>query len=151
MLIHYAVQFLNKRGEKMMKKTVLYAAAFALALGMGFSANAMAEADKGPAEITLQATVDAAAKPKPAVFPHAKHQEKQTCAECHHSKGADGKKVAYVEGQKIEKCETCHNKAAGLDKKIATFKDAAHTNCKECHKEKKVDTKKLGCKLCHSK
>lgn len=130
-----------------MKKIVTYAAAFALTLGMGFSANAMA--DKGPAEMTLQATVDAAAKPKPAMFPHAKHQEKLACGECHHTKGADGKQVAYTEGMKIEKCETCHNKAAGLDKKIATFKDAAHTNCKDCHKEKNVDTKKLGCKLCH--
>lgn len=130
----------------MMKKTVLYAAAFALVMGLGFSANAMA-ADKGPTDITLQATVDAAAKPKPALFPHAKHQEKMACGECHHSKGADGKQVAYVEGQKIEKCESCHNKAAGMDKKIATFKDAAHTNCKGCHTEKKAGPTK--CAECH--
>jgi hypothetical protein len=126
----------------MMKKTVVYAAAFALAMGLGFSANAMA--DKGPAELTLQATVDAAAKPKPAIFPHAKHQEKLACGECHHSKGADGKQVAFVEGQKIEKCESCHNKAAGMDAKIATFKDAAHTNCKGCHAEKKAGPTKCG-------
>lgn len=134
-----------------MKKTVLYAAAFALVMGLGFSASVMAADDKGAAEMTLQATVDAATKAKPAVFPHAKHQETLTCGECHHGKDAAGKQVAYVEGMKIEKCETCHNKAAGLEKKIATFKDAAHTNCKGCHTEKKVDTKKLGCKLCHTK
>ncbi len=130
-----------------MKKTVIYTAAFALALGLSFTDNAMAAADKGPAEMTLQATVDAAAKPKPATFPHAKHQEKLACGECHHSKGADGKQVAYVEGQKIEKCESCHNKAAGMDKKIATFKDAAHTNCKGCHTEKKAGPTK--CPDCH--
>ncbi len=129
-----------------MKKTVMYAAAFALTLGLGFTSNLMA-ADKGPADLILQATVDAAAKPKPATFPHAKHQEKMACGECHHSKGADGKQVAYVEGQKIEKCESCHNKAAGMDKKIATFKDAAHTNCKGCHQEKKAGPTK--CTECH--
>lgn len=129
----------------MMKKTVLYAAAFALALGLGFSANAMA--DKGPADMTLQATVDAAAKPKPAIFPHAKHQETLACGDCHHGKDAAGKQVAYTEGMKIEKCETCHNKAAGMDKKIATFKDAAHTNCKGCHTEKKAGPTKCG--ECH--
>ena len=42
-------------------------------------------ADKGPAEMTLQAVKDAAKKPKPAVFPHAKHQEIAQCADCHHS------------------------------------------------------------------
>ncbi|MBU0664918.1 MAG: cytochrome c family protein [Proteobacteria bacterium] len=130
-----------------MKKTVLYAAAFALVMGLGFSVNAMA-GDKGPAEMTLQATVDAAAKPKPAMFPHAKHQETLACGECHHGKDAAGKQVAYVEGQKNEKCESCHNKAAGMDKKIATFKDAAHTRCKGCHTEKKVSTK---CDTCHKK
>ncbi len=131
----------------MMKKTVMYAAAFALALGLGFTANAMA-ADKGPADITMQATVDAAAKPKPAVFPHAKHQEKATCGECHHSKDAAGKQVAYVDGQKIEKCESCHNKAAGIaNAKVATFKDAAHTNCKGCHTDKAAGPTK--CDGCH--
>jgi len=132
-----------------MKKTVIYAAAFALALGMGFTANGIA-ADKGPAELTLQATVDAAAKAKPATFNHAKHQEKIACGDCHHSKDAAGKKVPYVDGQKIEKCESCHNKAAGMaNAKVATFKDAAHTNCKGCHAEKapEVDAKK--CNGCH--
>lgn len=131
-----------------MKKTVIYTAAFALALGLSFTGNAMAAADKGPAEMTLQATVDAAAKPKPATFPHAKHQEKLACGECHHGKDAAGKQVAYVEGQKIEKCESCHNKAAGMtNAKVATFKDAAHTNCKGCHTEKKAGPTK--CTECH--
>jgi len=128
-----------------MKKTVMYAAAFALALGLGFTVNAIA--DKGPADMTLQATVDAAAKPKPAIFPHAKHQATLACGDCHHSKDAAGKQVAYTEGMKIEKCESCHNTAAGMDKKIATFKDAAHTNCKGCHTEKNAGPTKCG--ECH--
>lgn len=130
-----------------MKKTVMYAAAFALALGLGFTANCMA-VDKGPAEITLKSTKDGAATPKPAVFPHAKHQEKMACKECHHSKDAAGKQVPYVDGQKNEKCETCHNKAAGIaNAKVATFKDAAHTRCKGCHTEKKAGPTK--CPDCH--
>ncbi|MBW6521658.1 MAG: cytochrome c family protein [Desulfoarculaceae bacterium] len=128
-----------------MKKTAMFAAAFALALGMGFTVNAMA--DNGPADLILQATVDAAAKPKPATFPHAKHQAMLTCADCHHGKDAAGKQVAFVEGQKIEKCESCHNAAAGMDKNIATFKDAAHTKCKGCHTEKKAGPTK--CNECH--
>ncbi|MCB2183061.1 MAG: cytochrome c family protein [Desulfobulbaceae bacterium] len=101
--------------------------------------------DAGPAEMTLQATVDAASKPKPAVFPHKKHQDTIKCAECHHG-AADGKQVAYTEGMAIAKCESCHNKAAGLDKKISTFKNAAHAKCKGCHKaEKKGPTKCSGC------
>ncbi|MEN8200729.1 MAG: cytochrome c3 family protein [Thermodesulfobacteriota bacterium] len=134
-----------------MKKVTLYAAAAALVLGLCFTGTAFAEADKGPAEMTLESTIDPAKKPKPAVFPHAKHQETLTCADCHHSKDADGKQVAYVDGQKIEKCESCHNKAAGIDKakKLSTFKEAAHANCKACHKEK--DKALAKCTVCHPK
>jgi hypothetical protein len=130
----------------MIKKTIVCVTAFAFLAG--FTASAMAETDKGPAELVLQATVDKAAKPKPATFPHKKHQDAGiTCGDCHHTKGADGKQAAYTDGMKIEKCETCHNKAAGLPKEIATFKDAAHTNCKGCHKDKgKGPTK---CADCH--
>ncbi len=133
----------------MFKKTIVCFTAFAFLAGFTAINNAMAETDKGPAEMVLQATVDAAKKPKPAEFPHKKHQEelKLACKECHHGKGADGKQTPYVDGMKIEKCETCHYKAAGMDKKIATFKDAAHTNCKGCHKEMKKGPQK--CKECH--
>ncbi len=132
-----------------MKKITLYAAATALTLGLCFTGISFANDDKGPAEITLTSTVDPAKKAKPAIFPHAKHQEKLECGECHHSKGDDGKQVAYVAGQKIEKCETCHNKAAGMPDKLTTFKDAAHQNCKECHK--KTDKKLAKCDVCHPK
>jgi hypothetical protein len=112
-------------------------------------------ANNGPAEMVLQAETDKAKKPKPAVFPHAKHQEIAKCADCHHS-AKDGKQVAYAEGQEIQKCETCHFKASGMEKKIATFKGAAHKNCKACHKKTakakpELAAKFKGCLPCHPK
>ena len=132
-----------------MRKLTLCAVSVALAFGLCFAATTLAAVDKGPAEIILKSTIDPAKKAKPAVFPHAKHQERLKCGECHHSKGADGKQVAYVEGQKNEKCESCHNKAAGMPKKLETFKKAAHANCKACHKAK--DKKLAKCTVCHPK
>ncbi len=132
-----------------MKKVTLIAAATALVLGLCFTGASFATDDKGPADITLESTIDKAKKAKPAIFPHAKHQETLTCADCHHSKDADGKMVAYVEGQKIEKCESCHNKAAGMPAKLTTFKEAAHANCKTCHKKESKDLAK--CAVCHPK
>ena len=132
-----------------MKKVTLYAVATALVLGLCFTGASFAADDKGPAEMTLESTIDKAKKTKTAIFPHAKHQEKLTCTECHHSKDADGKIVAYTEGMKIEKCESCHNKAAGMPKKLTTFKEAAHANCKACHK--KTDKKLAKCTVCHPK
>ena len=132
-----------------MKKITLCAMATALAVGLCFTGASFASDDKGPAEMVLESTIDKAKKAKPAIFNHAKHQETLTCGDCHHSKGADGKQVAYVEGQKIEKCESCHNKAAGMPAKLTTFKEAAHANCKACHKAK--DKKLAKCSVCHPK
>jgi Class III cytochrome C family len=132
-----------------MKKITCYAVVAALALGLCFVGASIAATDKGPAEMTLESTIDKAKKAKPATFNHAKHQETLKCAQCHHSKDADGKQVAYVDGQKVEKCESCHNKAAGMEKKISTFKDAAHSNCKVCHKAK--DKALAKCTVCHPK
>lgn len=115
--------------------------------------------DAGPADITL--TDASSKKPKPAQFPHLKHQEAFSCGDCHHSM-EDGKQVAYVEGQEIQKCDACHNEQvlAGKTKgklKLDTLKGAGHGNCLECHKdmakenaelkEKKIDK----CSACHPK
>jgi len=134
----------------MMKKILICAFAVTFLCIAGISI-----ADNGPAEMTLQAEKDAAKKPKPAVFPHAKHQEIAKCGECHHS-AKDGKQVAYVEGQEIAKCESCHFKGSGLPKKVETFKAAAHVNCKDCHKEAAAANPELkdkfkGCNPCHPK
>lgn len=149
----------------MIKKTIACAAAFAFIAGFTVTGPAMADnepADNGPAEMTLQATVDAAKKAKPAIFPHKKHQDIELeCGACHHGQDANGKQTAYVEGMKIEKCESCHNKTSGISAKaedgktkIGTFKDAAHANCKGCHKaiedeKKRKELKK--CTTCHPK
>lgn len=110
-------------------------------------------ADAGPADITMEG------EKKSAVFPHKKHQDAFSCAECHHSM-ADGKQVAYVDGQEIKKCGECHNKdvLAGkmLDKlKLDTLKGAGHGNCLACHKKmakEKPELKALSkCSTCHPK
>jgi hypothetical protein len=125
-----------------MKKSLICAVAFAFVCSLAFVGMSMAETDKGPAEITFDS------EKKPAIFPHAKHQENIKCAECHHSKDEHGAQVAYVEGQKIEKCATCHDGSIA-NKKVKNFKGAAHVNCKGCHKAgKKGPTK---CKQCHVK
>ncbi len=140
---------LNKsEREESMKKVLIFGVALAFVCTTGMASMCMA--DKGPAEITLESTVDPGKKPKPATFPHAKHQETLKCADCHHGKDADGKKVAYTEGQKIEKCESCHNSKAGMPKGLETYKNAGHKLCKECHKASgnKELTK---CGTCHPK
>jgi hypothetical protein len=101
-----------------MKKSVLCAAAFAMLFGFAFTGSAMAQ-DKGPTEMTLKT----AKGKKPALFPHAKHQNSDLT------------------------CDGCHK---DLDvKKMATDKNYAHkVGCKACHKAKGASTK---CNTCHPK
>jgi len=137
----------------MIRKTLIIAAAAAFML-CGVASLSSAN-NTGPEEMTLVTT--GSSKPKPAFFPHRKHQEAFGCAECHHGM-ADGKQVPYQENQEIGKCESCHNpdvlggKMAGKEK-LDTFKGAAHTNCLGCHKEvaAKDEAKKnlKSCKTCH--
>lgn len=131
----------------MLKKSFVLAIVIAVALSFAIAAGVVIASDKGPEEMVLK--TDAAKKP--ALFPHAKHQKMEgaTCAECHHSKGADGKQAAYVDGQKIEQCVTCHN-ADMPNETLNSFKKAAHINCKDCHKTKAAEglaapTKCAGC------
>ncbi len=131
-----------------MRKMLLFGAILLCGCAIGLVGTAGA-ADKGPAELTLQATIDPAPTPKPAKFPHEAHQSRLECGVCHHSKGPDGKKVAYVEAQKIEKCETCHNSKAGMPEKVNSYKNAAHTLCKDCHTKSKPELAKCG--VCHQK
>lgn len=131
-----------------MKKLLLYAGLL-LCTGAAAVAGVAIASDKGPAEITLQSTIDPATTPKPAQFPHAAHQGRMECKVCHHSKGPDGKRVDYVAGQKIEKCESCHNSKAGMPEKVSTFKNAAHALCQDCHKKTNADLGKCG--TCHKK
>lgn len=113
--------------------------------GTGFAADTAS----GPAEITLQTAVNAQKTQRPAFFPHARHQGLTECAVCHHGKNSDGKKVAYVKGQKIEKCETCHNDKTGMPEKLANLKRVGHTLCMNCHLENNQELIKCG--ACHTK
>ena len=132
-----------------MKKVIIVGIAVAFLCTTGLVGMTMAE-EKGPAEITINADGK-----KPAIFPHAEHQTRLKCEDCHHGKADDGSKVAYTEGQKIEKCASCHNKdvlagkTAGKDK-LDTLKGAGHAKCKACHKES-GDKKLVKCGTCHPK
>jgi predicted CXXCH cytochrome family protein len=135
-----------KRRTKMRKLTVL----LVMSLAFGLAAFGVSIAvDKGPADMILESTIDPAKKPKPSIFPHAAHQSRLECGDCHHGKDDAGKMVPYVEGQEIGKCESCHNKAAGMPKKIETYKGAAHEMCKGCHAQ--TDKKLAKCSVCHPK
>ena len=134
-----------------MKKVLFCGVALAFLCSLGLAGMSIA-GDKGPAEITVNPNGK-----KPAAFPHAKHQEKFKCGECHHAKGADGKQAPYTEGMKIEKCETCHtgDMLKGQVKGKSAMQRAGHGNCLACHKAKaKKDSslKKITkCSTCHPK
>ena len=107
-----------------MKRILAAGAILAVCCTVGWAPAALA-ADKGPAEIILQSTIDPAKTPKPATFPHGAHQ-------------------ARLE------CKTCHNtKAAGMPEKLNTFKGAGHALCQDCHKKTKPELAK--CSVCHKK
>ena len=106
-----------------MKRVIIYAVAISFLCVAGFAGLSMAADEKGPAEITLQ--VENSKKPKPALFPHAAHQERIECDKCHkdanYLPGAWSKKAGHA------LCKACH-KAAG-DKKLV--------KCGTCHPKKK--------------
>jgi predicted CXXCH cytochrome family protein len=134
----------TKGGNWMMSKkslVLLVVAAFVMSLGLGVG---ISLADNGPAEITLNADGK-----KPAVFPHAKHQEKNDCATCHH-KSADGKQVPIAEGDAVAKCDTCHN-ADFANEKLRKWKDIGHGLCKDCHTKMKAEGAPTKCGGCHPK
>ena len=136
----------------MSKKSLilLVVTAFVMSLGLGVS---MSLADKGPAEITLNPdNRDAAKTGKPALFPHAKHQEKNDCGACHHYQDDAGARTACMDDSldKIAKCDTCHN-ADFANEKLRTWKDIGHGLCKDCHKKMKEDGAPTKCAACHPK
>lgn len=119
----------------MIKKLLLLSASLAFVFSFTFAAFA----GEGPATITIKGPKGK----KQVEFKHHVHQSMMDCAECHHSKGADGKQKAFEKGQKIQGCATCHT--------LGKSSDNIHINCKGCHKEKKKEGKNAptGCKGCH--
>jgi predicted CXXCH cytochrome family protein len=130
----------------MSKKSLilLVVAAFVMSLGLGVT---MSLADNGPAEITLNSDGT-----KPAVFPHAAHQEKNDCGTCHHYQDDAGAQVACMDDtlDKIAKCDTCHN-ADFANEKLRKWKDIGHGLCKDCHTKMKEDGAPTKCSACHTK
>ena len=102
-----------------MKKAIIFGVAIAFLCVAGFAGMGVADDDKGPADITIE--IKDSAKPKPAQFPHAAHQEKVECDKCH-------KDANYTPG--------------------AWTKDSGHALCKDCHKANGAPTK---CGTCHPK
>ncbi len=123
---------------------LLIVAAFVMSLGLGVS---MSLADKGPADITLNADGK-----KPAVFPHEAHQAKSDCGTCHHYQDDAGARVACGDDSldKIAKCDTCHN-ADFANEKLRTWKDIGHGLCKDCHTKMKAEGAPTKCGGCHPK
>lgn len=91
------------------------------------AAMAVVAADKGPAEIRLDASMGT------VTFDHAAHQQRAAdCTTCHH------------QGEFIS-CHSCHDDNGAAPK----AKTAFHALCKDCHTEMKSGPTK--CKECHSK
>ncbi len=106
------------------------------------------ESKMGPGVIKMQTS----RKRKPAMFPHRRHQEMYGCANCHHGRDSEGKKVPYTEGMEIQHCVTCHNQKME-NKKLNSLMLASHTKCKGCHKKVVTESGTAGpiakCMGCH--
>jgi hypothetical protein len=140
----------QKGGKWIMSKKsliLLVVAAFVMSLGFGVTMS-LAEAEKGPADITINAD-SKSEKPKPAQFPHEAHQAKNDCATCHHTEDG-GKQAPLAEGAAVAKCDTCHN-ADFPNEKLRKWKDIGHGLCKDCHKKMKEDGAPTKCGACHPK
>ena len=127
---------------------LLIVVAFTLSLALAVSMS-FASADKGAAEITLNADGK-----KPALFPHAKHQEKLgDCGTCHHWVDKDGVRNPCDDGSPkdyFQKCDSCHN-ADFANEKLRTWKDIGHGLCKDCHTKMKDEGAPTKCNDCHIK
>ena len=126
----------------MAKKIVLCLAVLAMVCGFA----TISIAGEGPETVTIETPKKKVKKnPSSVAFPHWAHQTKFECAECHHTKNADGSQGPYAAGKEAS-CKSCHDGSIA-NKKVATAKKAAHVNCKGCHK--KTDKKMASCGYCH--
>ena len=124
---------------------LLVVSALTLSLALAVSVS-FAEQDKGEAEIILNADGK-----KPATFPHAAHQEKNSCDTCHHYVDEAGNQAPCDDGSDpIAKCDTCHN-ADFANEKLRTWKDIGHALCKACHTKMKDAGAPTKCNDCHKK
>ena len=107
-----------------MKKLLILFVAVAL---VSVAAMSVVAADKGPAEVKLEAKMGT------VTFQHQAHQGRVAdCKTCHHN------------GVEAGACRSCH----GVKPEAPKAKDAFHKVCKDCHKKENGPTK---CKGCHVK
>ena len=134
----------------MSRKSLVLLVVTALTLSLALAVSvSFATDDKGAAEITLNADGT-----KPAMFPHAKHQEKLgDCGKCHHWVDKDGVRNPCDDGSPkdyFKKCDSCHN-ADFANEKLRTWKDIGHALCKDCHTTMKDQGAPTKCNDCHIK
>ncbi|MBZ4647071.1 MAG: multiheme C-type cytochrome [Clostridia bacterium] len=95
-------------------------------------------ADKGPETIDLSKSFNyEKTTKKPVMFPHAFHQTKVECAECHMS-AEGGKELKNINTGDILK----------VTKLVGTANDVHKEFCWPCHKAKKVKSG-TSCNKCH--
>jgi len=132
----------------MSRKSLVLLVVAALTLSLALAVSMSFAADKGPAEITLNADGT-----KPAAFPHAAHQEKMgECGTCHHYI-KDDVKTPCDDGspqESFQKCTNCHNDSMA-NEKLRTWKDIGHGLCKDCHTKMKDQGAPTKCGDCHPK
>lgn len=115
----------------------------AVAILVVFSVALVAVAASGPESINLAESWGLEVKKKAVVFPHALHQEKNECTECHAT--AEGGALKNIKGESIDPKALI---ASGDLKKGGTKNPIHDDFCWECHKEKKVPKGK-SCSTCH--
>jgi len=116
----------------------------AVAMLVVFSVALVAVAATIPEKINLAEKWGLETKKKPVVFPHALHQSKNECTECHLSAEGGALKNLKKGGELDPKALI----ASGKLKKGKT-KNPIHDNfCWDCHKKKKVKKGK-SCTTCH--
>lgn len=131
----------------MSKKSLVLLVVAAMTLSLALAVSMSVAADKGPAEIILNADGK-----KPATFPHAKHQEKNECGTCHHYV-KDNEPVPCDDGspqESFQSCTNCHNEKMA-NEKLRTWKDIGHGLCKDCHTKNKDAGAPTKCNDCHKK
>ena len=116
----------------------------AIAMLVVFSVALVAFAAAGPDKINLAESWGLDTKKSAVIFPHALHQSKNECTECHVS--ADGGALKNL--KKGGEFEPKGLVAAGKIKKGKTKNPAHDVFCWDCHKKKKVKKGK-SCKTCH--
>jgi len=117
----------------------------AVAILVVFSVALVAFAASGPEKINLAEKWGLETKKQAVEFPHAFHQTKNECTECHMTAEGGALKNLDKDGATLDPKALV---AAGELKKGGTKNPIHDDFCWKCHKEKKVPKGK-SCSTCH--